>query len=332
MLSQIQRGLFMLDFADHHAILGVSVEADVKEIRKRYLKVARRLHPDSCVADSESDKQLASLLLSKLVNPAWEKLSQEKERTEYALLLKLKGQQAVTRRNDLEILSNLAKQLSTANDFEQLYRASLQDLSEKQYQHLDQTLELIAQISELNLVYLARKEGKGDMAGVGEPKKQIFTGSGTTTSSSGPAPAATSPKAAKAAPPPQESIVDQYYRRAETLVGKNQFAQAILELRDALKIEPNNSRCYGLLGMIYLRQNQLTMARIQFDQALKFNPQEPMAVEGKQILERLAQKTAGKAGSAAGQKASQSDSNQKANKPTDKPGGGLFGLFGGKKK
>jgi preprotein translocase subunit Sec63 len=44
---KIDRGLFKYDFIDYHAILCVSVDADVKDIRKRYLKIARRLHPDS---------------------------------------------------------------------------------------------------------------------------------------------------------------------------------------------------------------------------------------------------------------------------------------------
>ena len=47
MSLKIDRGLFKYDFIDHHAILCVPVDADVKDIRKRYLQIARRLHPDS---------------------------------------------------------------------------------------------------------------------------------------------------------------------------------------------------------------------------------------------------------------------------------------------
>jgi hypothetical protein len=41
MSFQIERGLFKFDFTDHHAVLGIPVNADVKEVRKRYLKIAR---------------------------------------------------------------------------------------------------------------------------------------------------------------------------------------------------------------------------------------------------------------------------------------------------
>ena len=80
MSFKFDSGLFQFDFTDHHAVLGVSVDADIKEIRKRYIKIARRLHPDSCTAESKADKERANQLLSKLVNPAYEKFSHESSR------------------------------------------------------------------------------------------------------------------------------------------------------------------------------------------------------------------------------------------------------------
>ena len=88
MSYKIDSGLFLFDFTDHHAVLGVPVDADFKEIRKRYLQIARRLHPDTCQAASVVDKQLANSLLSKLVNPAYEKFSIERNRAEYVVLLR----------------------------------------------------------------------------------------------------------------------------------------------------------------------------------------------------------------------------------------------------
>jgi curved DNA-binding protein CbpA len=317
MVFQIEkRGLFMLDLTDYHAILGVSVDADAKEIRKHYLKVARRLHPDSCTADDEAAKQLASQMLSKLVNPAWEQLSQDKNRTEHSILLKLKGQAAHRKQAEIEILANLAKQLVAANinTLEHFYKTALQDLNERQYQNLDQMPELTAQISELNLVYLMRKEGQGDINSSG---RQIFTGeaakstAGTVISGPNSTPA----------PAPRETMADQYYRRADECYGKGNFAQATLELRDALKIEPSNSRCHSLMGMVYLRQNQGTMARIHFDKALIADPTNEMAAVGKRQLEGGSGKTAA---SSAAAKSGKSD--------RDKPGGMFGGMFGGKKK
>ncbi len=321
MSFQIERGLFLLDFADHHAILGVPVDADTQTIRKRYLKIARRLHPDSCVSESEDDKQRASQFLSKFVNPAWEKLSQEKDRTEYDLVLKLKGEQAA--RQSTYDLSKIAQDLAAASNPDHFYHTSIKGLAERQYEHLDKVLDVTGQISELNLVYLIRKQNQGGVS-IQEPKK-IYTGSNIPDSSQ----SSTQPVATKSVPPPaRESVAEQYCRRAEGYMAKNNFAQAVLELRDALQLEPKNGRCHALLGVVYLRQNQTTMAKIHFNKALELDPQNQMALDGKQRLEQISRGTVGKSvnNTATGAKAA-----PKPNKPNDKSGGGLFGLFGGKK-
>lgn len=42
----IKNGLFHLNITDYHAILGASLDANAKEIRLKYLKIAQILHPD----------------------------------------------------------------------------------------------------------------------------------------------------------------------------------------------------------------------------------------------------------------------------------------------
>ncbi len=97
---------------------------------------------------------------------------------------------------------------------------------------------------------------------------------------------------------------------------KNSFAQARVELQDALKLEPNNSRCHSLIGVVYLKQNQNTMAKIHIRKALQLNPQEPLALKSKQFLDQLAQKNDGQTSAY-----------------SNTTGGGLFGgMFGRKKK
>jgi cytochrome c-type biogenesis protein CcmH/NrfG len=121
-------------------------------------------------------------------------------------------------------------------------------------------------------------------------------------------------------------MVAQYIRRSQDLLAKNQLAQAEVELRDALKLEPNNSRCHSLIAMVYLKQNQIKMAKVHFHRALQLDPQDEIALEGQHTIEKIL-----------GQKSASSKSAAKSGTGTNKAGkshgGGLFGgLFGGKKK
>ncbi|ASC71597.1 Chaperone protein DnaJ [Halomicronema hongdechloris C2206] len=153
----IEQGLFKQDFTDYHAILGVSVEADPKQVRKRYLRIARKLHPDTLASAHGEARQRASELLSKLVNPAYEKLSDEKAANEYALLLKLKGRQLNNQMATIALDTDVAQQLASSKNLEFAYSEALQTLAGKQYDSLEHVFDVIGQISELNLVYLMRR-------------------------------------------------------------------------------------------------------------------------------------------------------------------------------
>ncbi|HEY9734796.1 MAG TPA: J domain-containing protein, partial [Trichocoleus sp.] len=201
----IDQGLFKLDFADHHAVLGMPIDSDLKEARKRYLKIARRLHPDSLAAASDSEKQQASELLSKLVNPAYETLSQEKPASEYALVLRLKGQQLSQQLASVQLTVESAQALMTSNNIDHAYLSAFRALAEKQYENLDEVLAITGQMSELNLAYLIRK------AGASAPPRS------TARSTPGASPAGTpaSPAAAPAAAPAparryRETILEGY--------------------------------------------------------------------------------------------------------------------------
>lgn len=350
MSLKIEQGLFNLDFVDYHAILGVPIDAEVKEIRKRYLNVARRLHPDSCVTENQADRQRAADLLSKLVNPAYEKLSQEKNYTEYCVLLRLKGQQAMRQADTVVLNSDAARRLASASDVDTSYRAALRELSERQYQHLEQSLNFVGQISELNLVYLMRREGRGEPVG----QAKAANTSGTTSSTASPrSPGAPPPPPPTNAPtvPSRTSLVGAYLRRAQEFETKQDFPRAIQELREALKMDAANSTCHSRLGIIYLKTNQATMAKIHFNKALELDPQDAVALEGKKKLESPGKGAAGKPDSKTAKpdpKAKTTakgkpDPKAKANpsgkpnsksggKPDTQGGGGLFGLFGGNKK
>ncbi|MBG1240213.1 J domain-containing protein [Nostoc sp. NZL] len=317
MSFKIDRGLFKYDFIDHHAILCVPVDADVKEIRKRYLKIARRLHPDSSFTESAEQKQLGNELLSKLVNPAYEKLCGDRTRTEYILILSQIGKRLVQESTSVTLSTDLARQLVEAPNLDHFYKSAIAKIGETQYDPLEQALQVIAQVSELNLVYLMRSAGKSSAPPPSaQPKVNSSTPQQNIPKSTPPPPA----------PPKEDSVVEQYVRRAQSLIDKNQFAQAKVELQDALKLEPKNSHCHSLIAMVYLKQNQLKMAKIHFDNALKLDPNDETALQWKPKIDR-----------AIGQQPSDHKVTSSANngdKQPDKSGsGGLFGgLFGGKKK
>lgn len=326
MSLKIEQGLFNLEFTDYHAILGVPVDAEAKDIRKRYLNIARRLHPDSGMANTDIDRQQAAEFLSKLVNPAYEKLSQEKNYAEYCVLLRLKGQQALKQQDTVVLTSDSARRVASASDLENAYKAALKELAERQYQQLEQALDITGQISELNLVYLMRKEGRGETVGqmrrAAPPSNSVPNPATATRSASTAAPN-------PAPPPSREALILAYLRRSQEFEMKQDYPRSILELRDALKIDPMSSSCHSRLGVIYLKTNQATMAKIHFNKALELNPQDEVALEGKRRMEgpnakSMTGKPDPKGGKPSSSKGGKSDSQGS--------GGGLFGLFGGKKK
>jgi curved DNA-binding protein CbpA len=328
MSFNIERGLFKFDFIDHHAVLGVPVNADVKEVRKRYLKIARNLHPDTIKGASEAEKKLANQLLSKLVNPAYEQLSQNNR--DYVVNLGHMGRRLASEKGKVPLTSDVAQKLSKSGpNLDNSYKSLVQNLATKQYDSLDQVLERIAQISELNMVYLMLSGGKigagvasstGPTPGSNQGTK---TSPGGTNSSQPPG-----GQVAKGNPLPDSGLsrVTEYLRRAEGYLAKQNYAGAVLELREALKLDQNNSRAHSLLGVAYLKQNQATMAKVHINKALQLNPKDELALRGKKHLDGLGQKN-----NPGGKPPAPPTPDQ--GKPSDKPGGGLFGkMFGNKKK
>ena len=327
MSFNIDRGLFKFDFIDHHAVLGIPVNADVKEVRKRYLKIARNLHPDTIKVTSEAEKKLANQLLSKLVNPAYEELSQNHR--DYVVNLGHMGRRLAGEKGKIPLNGEAAQKLSKAGpNLDNSYKSLVQSFAVKQYESLDQVLEKIAQLSELNMVYLMLSGGKMGTASV---TSDGTTGSGATEKAKPP-----SSGTDKMRPPVMDktspsdsglSRVGEYIRRAEGYMAKQNFAGAILELREALKLEQNNSRGHTLLGVAYLKQNQPGMAKVHINKALQLNPKDELALKGKRHLEGLAQKNNTTGKQTTPPKPEPSKSSDKSS------GGGLFGkMFGPKKK
>ncbi|KAB8331730.1 J domain-containing protein [Scytonema tolypothrichoides VB-61278] len=311
MSFKFNRGLFKYDFIDHHAVLCVPIDADVKEIRKRYLKIARCLHPDSCKDETDAEKELANELLSKLVNPAYETLSHEKQRMEHIIILSQMGKRLVQESISVEFSTDVVQELASAPNYEHIYKSSLAQIAETQYDSLQQVQDIIALASELNLVYIMRSAGK--IFAAASPA-EILTNAPVN-------------KAPVTSPPQKkDSVVLQYIRRAQDFISQNQLTQARVELQDALKLEPNNSRCHSLIGVVYLKQNLTTSAKVHFNRALQLDPKDQTALAGRLKIEQMT----GLKPSGAKRTASFHTGSQQ---PGKSGGGGLFGgLFGGKKK
>jgi curved DNA-binding protein CbpA len=305
MSLKIDGGLFIYDFIDHHAILCVPVNAEFPEIRKRYLQIARQIHPDSSKVVGALEKDIANQLFAKLVNPAYKKLSVEPNRAEYLLILSQMGKRFAQQSGAIRLKTEIAQQLITAPNISMSYQEAIAKIAETQFSDLQQASQIIAQISELNLVYLMRVAGGSMNQPSSQPQNSAQKSPATPT-----------------LPPREDSPVEQYLRRAQNLLEINQLSQSKVKLQDALKLKPKNSRCHSLIAMVYLRQNQLKMAKIHFDNALKIDPNEKIALEWKpKVDQALGITNSGSQGSSA---------SKTEEKQPDKSG--KNGLFGGKKK
>ena len=309
---KIEQGLFNQDFTDHHAVLGISIDADAKQIRKRYLKIARKLHPDSFASAGEEERKQASEILSKMVNPAYEQLSQDKSASEYGVVLRLKGQQMTEQSGSISWSSKAAKELVATNNVDQTYRSKLKELATEQYKSLDQFLKVTGQISELNLAYLIRKGGAAIPTATSTPATATAAAPSTKPATK---PTPTHPRQHRS------NIIGSYLNRAKEFEDKKDYTRAILELREALQSHPKSAALHNQLANVYIKAGQPKMAKIHLSKVLDIsNNDGPVAQEAKLKLAAL-----GKSAS------SGSGSKRTEDKKAGKSKGGLFGLFGGKK-
>lgn len=298
----ISQGLFQYDLIDHFAILGVSIDAEQEEIRERYLKIAYKLHPDTCRINSPTEREQTNQLLSKLVNPAYEHIGRKLSREEFRLVLTQMGRAMAKDLGKITISGEPARKLaqSTAN-YELAYQKILQSLAIDQYAVLENTYEKIAQLSELNLVYLILTEGLGNR----KTTPKVFISQGSSQQSETPTKA-------------KESPIEAYIRRAQAYLDQNNPTQALRELRDALREEPDNSICHALLGLAYLQQNQLSMARVHINRAWQTNPKDATVIRCKGKLDQVVNPNA-------------EIQDQKAQKKQEDAKDGFWYRFGGKK-
>jgi curved DNA-binding protein CbpA len=273
---KLDRGIGQYNSSDYFAVLGLPVTADANQIRKRYLSIARNLHPD-VYGRAPEERNRACEYLAKLVSPAYNMLMQERERHEYSALLKLIAKRLTKRELKMSPKSEVAKRLLYAPS-EMHYIQSVEAIAKLQYQSLDKVLEYTAQLSELNLIYIMYQEGyhpslleapqdatrPPNMFGIPPqtPQSQPHAKSDRRDNSEG-----------------LPHMVQSHLRLADDYIAKSQWTMALGELRAALQIDNTSSKCHALLGLVYLNQKLMGMAKVSFQQALKLNPKEPLALE-----------------------------------------------------
>lgn len=293
--------------SDPYAVLGVSVVADQQRILKRYRAVAKILHPDRYLNADQKTRDQTTQLLARLVNPAYAKIKDESGRKEVSALLRLqtrrllKEGQPIARCDVARELMRLSVQ--TADIF---YEQKVAELAEQQFQSPTQFGLLAPQLIELNLVYFQLKQGDGIL------REQR---SGLIAQPTQPITQQRSALNLEEQDFPRHNYATRHYDRAKQYAQKGSWKEAIQELRDAIRIDPTHSEFHALMGYVYLRQDQRSMAKVYFKQALKLNPQDPLA-------QRFADKV----------QLQETPPSSKAPDPKPEARRGLFGLFRGAKE
>ena len=309
---------------DYFAILGLPVTANILQIRQRYLYIARNLHPD-IYGRTVEEKNKACEYLAKLVSPAYNILMQQRERAEYAALIKLIAKRLMKRELFFAPKSEIARKLLHSPS-EPHYIHSVEAIAKLQYQSLDHISAYTDQLAELNLIYIMYEEGYhpslyppqavtcainlpslppemvelSSLLEVRQPvaNKQLANKqlANKQLPQDNPQPdiPSLSPRKRQGYLQLVEDYINQnpektpdhlprrvqsYLQLAEYYIDRSQWMIAWEALRSALHLDITNSRCHALLGLVYLNQNLMGMAKVSFRQALKLNPREPLALK-----------------------------------------------------
>lgn len=265
---------WLQEFADPYAVLGISLASDDKRILKQYRNVAKLLHPDRYVGADRGTQEFAGQLLARLVNPAYEQLKQEKNRVEVVAILRLQVKQMM-QQGTLVPKTEVARQLmrQPVQSAEIFYEQQVSRLAETLYQSFEQFEPIIQQLRELNLVYMQFKLGDQSLrekrSGLIQPEVRT--------------PAPTAPVTAEDLP---KSVMDtsarnlyagRHHDRAKQYIDKGAYDKAVLELKDALRMDAQQAEYHALLSYSYLCQDLPGMAKVYCQQALKLEPEHKLA-------------------------------------------------------
>lgn len=304
---------WLTQFSDPYAVLGLSVSADDRRVLKRYHAIAKHLHPDSFGGTDTAEAEVANQILSRLINPAYQEIKQEKGRAETLARLRMRVRD--TARQSRPIASTAQAQSlldAPSHSLDMLYEQAIASMADVQYTPLSQFLIITPQLLELNTIYLyikigapeIREKRTGVIPAVAARPIQYATLSPDAIATTGP------------------SYAERHAQRAREYLKKRNWSMAVQELRDAIRLEPTQGEFHALLAIAYLMQNLPGMAKVHCRQALKLDP-------GNQLAIRYAKKL-GIEVVLPPISSSADSSGRQASKPSNSadPRKGLFGLFG----
>jgi curved DNA-binding protein CbpA len=266
--------------------LGLPLIVDPALIRRKFTKLAKTLHPD-VFGRTVAEKELATNYFAKMISPAYKVLSNEKERNEYFATVRLLGQDLKKRSEEIELQSAAAKRLYRYAH-ETTYLKAVEELAAEQYSSLDAILENTATLSEFNLVFLMTQDSICPPVSVPVRPDPSAGVNGTSA-------------------PQKKSKAARNIKLAELYIAKQQWSDALKELKAGEKLDTANAKLYALLGVVYFNQKVISMAKSNLQKALKLNPKQPEALEYMQQIKIAAQR------------ASKANAKQKK-------GGGWFGM------
>jgi curved DNA-binding protein CbpA len=260
---------WLQQLSDPYAVLGIALTADERQILNRYHVLAKLLHPDHYTRHNNLDQNLATAVFTRLINPAYDELKHIQRRANVMTALRLEaitwGQKAAAVKNPV-VKKLMAMSVREAESF---YPEAIASYTTDQYKSLAQSYQITQQLNELNLAYLCLHT---DNSFIMEPPQAIIS---------------------EVTYEPREVILDEtptlkpavinyaqrHYQRAIEYAKQANWSLAVKELRDAIKLESNNSDYYALLGVVHLRQKFPGMARVYIRQALKINPHNSLALK-----------------------------------------------------
>ncbi len=298
---------------DPYAALGLSLNAEDRRILKRYRQVAKLLHPDVQAANDGPINQASEPLIAKVINPAYQRLKQEKSRSEVLANMRFRVKQ-LERQGKLKPSFESAQQLLRIPEaeIEVFYENTVNHLTARQFDSAVEFAIVLSGLSQLNLAFLHRK--------ISKPIRAKRTGLVAVESSSA-LEEDTKSEEPKAPAPPVINYAEKYGIRARTYLNQGNYELAIQELREALKIIPNGIELHSMLGQAYLMQKSYGMARVHLKRVLELNPNHPVAIKYSQVLEkRMAekQKSQSQAAAQSASKAKKGKVTSQAVQPTSK--------------